>query len=142
MSDLADKSESDKCTGTCNSETITIPKTLKSELKPSDLKGKIFLLNDANVAFCQKEINNMGKISIQRHNFMRKNALFCCLLSIGIGLANDRFINNGLILSSDAHTYKLPSTYSYLKQSNLLSCDVYLLDLEENKFCIQSPGVL
>lgn len=66
-----------------------------------------------------------GKISIQRHNFTWKNALFCCLLSIGVGLANDSFTNSGLILNSDAHTYKLPATYSYLKQSNFLSSAAY-----------------
>lgn len=98
-----------------------------------DLKGKILLLSDSNVAFCQKVRNGMRKkISFQRHNFIWKNALFCCLLSIGIGLANDSFINNGLILNSDAHTYKLPSTYSYLKKSNFLSCAAYDLLISYN----------
>lgn len=44
LPNLDDKPESEKCTGTCNSQAVTILK-LKSELKPSLIyKGKFFTL--------------------------------------------------------------------------------------------------
>lgn len=49
---------------------------------------------------------------------------------MSVGLANDKFINNGLSLNADKHTYKLSSVCSYLKQSNLLFSYVYIWDLE------------